>query len=267
MTREELFRQAFGGSSPVFLTIPIGREKEEREIHYGDISIKKDELSEYTEGDKKVYSDFGTEVVFPVYFEAGDYWSGRDVLAKHQQFPEVKISNNTLLDAINSVESTNTFVRKVRARVKMEEFRLPNATMVDFSRSKNITKTPMYEGSVKEIFGFDDWQIRIRMLCVAEKSRGMTGQEIAHEVIKWTQLADCIKVSGKLFNSKEIYSIAIDKVDIKSIEGAPDTVAIELDCISDEAFEIIYNPPKVYFHNDKKLSDFMTMINNLDLEQ
>lgn len=233
MTREELFKLAFGGSSPVFLTVPLGKEKEEKQPLYNGIKLKKDELEEYTAGDKKVYSDFGTEVIFPVWFEAGDYWSGRDTLAKFQTTDWNYDPTLPLSQTINLANNINTVIRQARAKVKMEEFRLPNATMVDFSRGKNITTTQVYGRTVKEIYGFDDWQIRIRMLCIAEKNRGMTGQQIAHEVIKWVSLADQIGVIGRLFTDKDIHFITLDSIDVKSIEGSPDTVPIELLCSSD----------------------------------
>lgn len=212
MDVKTLFNLAFGVSSPVYLTVPIGKQKDADIIY--STKLKEDDLEIYTQGDEKVFSDFGTEVVFPVYFEAGDYKSKK-------WLPSMKFP-----------QGYNT----------MSEFRLPNVTMVDFSRPKNSTKTQMAfgVGSVTEIFGFDDWQIRIRMLCIAEKNRGLTGRQIANMVVEWSELLDAIKVRGRLFNDKDIFSLTIDDIDEKNIEGSPDTVAIELSCSSDEPFELIY---------------------------
>ena len=266
MTRAELFKIAFGVSSPVFLTIPSGKEKEEREILYNGIKLKKDELAEYTAGDEKVYSDFGTEVVFPVYFGAGEYWSNRDILARYS-VPEYNYNPDVPMShAINSIPVITDTIRKVKAKQRMEEFRLPNATMIDVSREKIMTKTNMpMGGTVKEIFGFDDWQIRIRMLCVAEKNRGMTGQEISNEVIKWFSLADSIKVYGRPFIDRDIFEIVLTNIDIKSITGSPDTVAIEMSAISEIPFTL--KQPGIVFHNNKQTSDFLTMMQNLDINK
>ncbi|AZA95341.1 DUF6046 domain-containing protein [Chryseobacterium shandongense] len=263
MTKEELFSLAFGGSSPVFLTIPLG-SKEEREISGYQPKLKPKEETETN----KVYSDFGTEVVYPIWFKGGEYWGNTDTLARFDN-RDMNYNNDPtvpLSDVINNVNRLDSVARKIRARVKMNEFRLPNATMVDFSRGKLITVTPTYNGSVKEIFGFDDWKIRIRMLCIAEKNRNMTGHQIANEVIKWSNLADVIPVVGKQFTDKDIYSLVIDGIDVRHIEGSPDTVAIELQCSSDEAFEIVQKNQEQVFHHDEKTAEFITMINNLNLK-
>ena len=57
--------------------------------------------------------------------------------------------------------------------MNMASFPMPYATIVDFSRSMNCSKTKVLgvHGTVKEVYGLDDWKINIRGFCIADKSR------------------------------------------------------------------------------------------------
>lgn len=96
-----------------------------------------------------------------------------------------------------------------------------------------MTKTNTLKGNtIKEVFGFDDWEITIRMLCINEYGR--TAKESRDLLIEWSNLRDSINVFGSVFNRKNIYNIIIEEINIKSIEGHPDVIPIELKCLSDE---------------------------------
>ncbi len=115
----------------------------------------------------------------------------------------------------------------------MEDFWLPATSLVDFHREKIMIKTNTLKGNtIKEVFGFDDWEITIRMLCINEFGR--TAKESRDLLIEWSNLRDSIKVLGSIFNRKNIYNIIIEEINIKSIEGHPDVIPIELKCLSDE---------------------------------
>ena len=60
-------------------------------------------------------------------------------------------------------------------------------------------------GTVKEIFGFDDWQIRIRMLCLNDNK--YTARQYADILQDWFEIAGSINVRGSIFSKKEIYNI------------------------------------------------------------
>lgn len=240
MDVRELFNLAFGVSSPVFLTVPIGKEQS-HEINYST-KLKENEYEDYTAGDEKVFSDFGTEVIFPVWFEQGFYYPEKEILGRYSKDAIQYFDPSGPLSQITA--TVNNLQEELKGKVFMEEFRLPNATMVDFSRGKTVTRTNTISGGVvKEIFGYDDWMIRIRMLCITEKNRGMSAQEISNTIVKWSNLADNIPVRGRLFLDKDIHSICIEDIDIKSLEGSPNVVAIELQCLSCDSKEnmIHYN--------------------------
>lgn len=197
----QLFELAFGVKNPVYLTVPIGKQKPE-EIKYPSINIKEAELEEATR-----LSRFGTPIIFPMKFKGGSY---------------------KIYDSKGRIQQQ-----------QYEDFWFPPATMVDFSRPKNITKTDVSggNGTVKEIFGFDDWSIRIRTLCIKDE---LSAREYEKKIVDFEKVIQSISVEGDLFGWKDIHNLTIDDIDIKSIEGSPNIIPIELLCSSDEPFELIY---------------------------
>ena len=195
----QLFKLAFGTNLPVYLTVPIGKEPAHT-TEYGSIrTVEREEAMRL--------SKLGTPIVFPVKFTAGSY--------KFYDY-QSKIVEKQLAD-----------------------FWLPPATMVDFSRVKNISRTDVIggNGTVKEIYGFDDWQIRIRTVCHNDE---LSAREYEKRVIEWSEVIQSISVEGDLFGWKNIHNLVIESIDIRSLEGAPNIIPIELNCISDEPFELIY---------------------------
>ena len=183
----------------MYLTVPIGKEPA-RTAEYGSIrTVEREEAMRL--------SKLGTPIVFPMKFTAGSY--------KFYDY-QSKIVEKQLAD-----------------------FWLPPATMVDFSRVKNISRTDVIggNGTVKEIYGFDDWQIRIRTVCHNDE---LSAREYEKRLIEWSEVIQSISVEGDLFGWKNIHNFVIESIDIRSLEGTPNIIPIELNCISDEPFELIY---------------------------
>lgn len=196
----QLFETAFGVASPVYLTVPLSRQRP-AEIIYETPKIKPVELEEAVRK-----SRMGTPVIFPIKFKGGDY-------KVYDQNAKVIHRHYT-------------------------DFYLPPATLVDFSRAKNITRTEVLgsNGSVKEIFGFEDWSIRIRTLCMLDE---LSAREYEKTILDFEKIAASIEVEGDLFGWKGIHNLVIENVDIKSLPGSPNVIPIELSCSSDEPFELI----------------------------
>lgn len=201
----QLFELAFGVKNPIYLTVPI-LKRETPEIKYSNISVKENE-AEVDDQEAIRLSRFGTPIIFPVKFKGGLY---------------------KVYDSKGKIEQK-----------QFEDFWFPPATMVDFTRAKNITKTDVLggNGTVKEIFGFDDWSIRIRTICIKDE---MSAREYEKRIIDWDKAVQSISVEGDLFGWKDIHNLTIDEIDIKSIDGSPNMIPIELQCSSDEPFELIY---------------------------
>ncbi|MCT4238473.1 DUF6046 domain-containing protein [Elizabethkingia anophelis] len=196
----QLFKAAFG-TIPVYLTLPIGKKTPP------DLSGYKPEVvEEMTYDEYERTSIYGTPIVFPILFKGKEY---------------------------KVYDQTGQIIMR-----KYDDFWLPAATMVDFNRPKNIIKTNVLggNGTVKEIYGFDDWAIRLRILCI---DGDLKAREYEEKLIEFDKIIEPIEVKGYLFTKKEIHSIVIEEIDIRSVTGSPNVIPIELSCISDEAVEIL----------------------------
>jgi len=127
--------------------------------------------------------------------------------------------------------------------VEMQTFILPAATVTDFSRAKNIITTDVLggNGTVKELFGFDDWQIRVRGICLDDPARAYakTAQEQKEILMKWERIAGSIKVEGSQFSEKNIFEIVIQSINITQLEGKPWAIKFELNAVSNEPVSLI----------------------------
>lgn len=196
----QLFKTAFG-VAPVYITVPIGTP-ENIKIEGYNPTVKDDFVNE----DQALKSIYGTPIIFPMQFRGGDYpvydWYGK---------PKMK---------------------------RFDDLWLPATAMADFTRAKNVIKTNVLgaNGTVKEIFGFDDWQIRIRMLCLNDNK--YKAREYADMLQDWFEIAGGINVFGSIFSKKEIYNIVIEDFDIRTIAGSPNVVPIELSAVSNIPAEL-----------------------------
>lgn len=197
-----LFTQVFGISSPIYL--PWGRN-----------------LKDYKPGDYQ-----GVTTITPK--EAETYsWMGTPVIG------------NFILDGRKYYTYNPD---GSRGEINLASFPVPYATLVDFSRSMNVTKTKVLgnSGTVKEIYGLDDWSINIRGFCIADKSRNgfKTVEEQVNALVNYGKVTEAIGVTGSLFNQKEIYSIVIDELSFNPIQGNSSVVPFTIRATSDNPIEL-----------------------------
>lgn len=199
----QLFKTAFG-VAPVYMTVPIGKTGEVKIEGFNPL-VKDEDINE----DEILKSVYGTPIIYPVQFVGSEYpvydWYGKLTKKNYQ------------------------------------DLWLPATTMVDFTRAKNVIKTNVLgaNGTVKEIFGFDDWQIRIRMLCLDDNK--YKAREYADLLQDWFEIAGGINVRGSIFTKKEIYNIVIEDFDVKTLAGSPGVIPIEMSASSNEPVEIFLN--------------------------
>lgn len=194
-----LLRSTFG-IGPVFI---LPEDAPQRgEAAYINIPVKSNEES-------KKLSWLGTPIMHPVLFKGTTY----------QQFAKT-----------GKIE-----------KVTLNDFDLPPASIIDFRRSKNVTKTRLSgnNGTVKEIYAFDDWQIRIRGLCLDDPKAGITAYQQQQELLKWENLADSIRVFGDYFTDKSIYDIVIEDINLPQREGSTNILPFVITAVSDEPLELI----------------------------
>lgn len=197
-----LFAEVFGVSSPIY--IPWGRKLPGFDAEgYSGVKVASREEVERR-------SWMGTPVLDSFTFDGGNY----------QRYSE---QGNL-------------------ATVGMSDFLIPAATIVDFSRDMNVSKTKVLGagGTIKEIYGLNDWNINIRGFCLTDNSRDSekTFEEQAHALVTWREVAESINVTGDLFRNKGIYSVVIENFQLSPVQGNPEIYSFNIQAISDKPVEL-----------------------------
>jgi len=125
-------------------------------------------------------------------------------------------------------------------RRELGDLLLPPTTTVEFTRSKNVKKTRPngQRGSVKELWAFHDWTVTIRGLIIGENPSVFPKGQL-QQLAQFEDAADSIEVVGELFSLLGIDRLLIERPRFSQIKGKPNVIAFQLDCSSDEEFEIV----------------------------
>lgn len=203
----QLFQAAFGINSPIYITHPFLKQSPPH-FDWSGVDVLPELEAQVNESETLPQSWMGTPIVFEASFDGddGDYW---------------RYKLNGELE-----------------QVKMKTMTLPAATMFSFRRGKNITRTNVLgsNGTVKEIYGFDDWQIDVRGLCLPLPEK--TSIEQLEELLQWEKLADAIKINGSLFIKQDIFWVAMADFSYNIPQGKPDVVAFTMKLYSDNPLEL-----------------------------
>lgn len=203
----QVLREAFGINAPIY-TIPEAQQQKAEFSYQG--------LEEFPEFHKNPelndnntplpLSWMGTPIVFSAIFQGGRY-------QKYNRTGEI-------------------------VYIQLEQMRLPAATMFTFRRAKNIERTNLLgsNGTVKEIYGFDDWIIDVRGVCLNEPDKSATQQY--KELLEWESVVNSIGIEGFLFNQKEIESVTIADWNDNVVQGQPGTIPFSFQLYSDEPVEL-----------------------------
>lgn len=116
---------------------------------------------------------------------------------------------------------------------------MPLATIVDFSRDKEVTKTPMIGGmgTVKEIYGLGDWSISINGIILPDELNPYTQQTIDEQmeaIQSFHEIAGSIEVEGWIFAQRNITRIVTESLNFKPIQGKPNMMQYSITAVSDE---------------------------------
>lgn len=132
-------------------------------------------LPEYYDSNMTTW--MGTPVLFPVKFHQGGY------------------NRYTLSGRLETVN--------------MPDYYLPATTMISFRRGKIMERTNLLgnNGTVKEIYSFDDWVMDVKGLCLNDPESSAI--EKLNALLAWEKLADSIRVSGQLFTPLDIHAVSI----------------------------------------------------------
>lgn len=197
-----LFAEVFGVSSPIY--IPWGRELPD----FAPEGYKGIQLAQTEEVLRKSW--MGTPVLDSFILDGGKY---------------MRYSENGSL-----------------VNFSMDDFLIPAATIVEFSRDMNVSKTKLLGsgGTVKEIYGLNDWSINIRGFCLTDKSRDKqkTADEQMQTLVLWREIADSINVTGDLFKDKGIYALVMENIQISPVQGYQDMYSFNIQASSDKPIEL-----------------------------
>jgi len=138
----------------------------------------------------------------------------------------------------------NSYDRQGRMiKVRMEDFIMPEATIVEFSRDMVFTQTRTLgnTGTVKEIYGLDDWKINIRGIILNDRtgSNPRSAQEQEDELVRWRNICDSIGVIGGIFERKNIRRMVIESFSLQPVQGKWNVRPFEITACSDEAIELV----------------------------
>lgn len=126
---------------------------------------------------------------------------------------------------------------------QLDNFRMPAATLCSFSRAKIIrtTKVSGSRGTVKEMYGFDDWRIKIRGIMIDESNHPQAASPFDQRdrLLQFENLTDAVSVTGDIFESLRIASIVIEDIKFRQLQGKPRMIPFEMSCISDEPLELL----------------------------
>ena len=201
-TVSEIFRKAFGINIPFYITEDFRRNAPQN-LSFDGIET----LPDYYEPTATTW--MGTPVLFGATFKGGIY----------QRYN----------------------LRGEIVDVELPDLVLPPATMFQFRRAKNITRTNILgsNGTVKEIFGFDDWIIDVRGFCLDEPNRSAQSQ--LKDLLAYESLADAVEVLGSQFGDRNIQRVCINEWSDNIPQGTQGAIAFQFQLISDEPLEIIYS--------------------------
>ena len=199
----ELFDLAFGVKDVnAYKVDKVGQSPKDINFNYTGVSVT-DSLEYATK-----LSALGTPMIVPIRFKGKGYQVFND-------FGEVVLQ-------------------------KFEDFYLPAATLVNFRRAKIISKTKVSaeRGTVKEIYGWDDWKIDIRGFCLADASHTTSKTARAQKIRlnEFDAIAGNIQVISELFDDFDIDNIVIEELQFHQLKGKPGVIPFSLKCVSDESF-------------------------------
>ena len=124
-------------------------------------------------------------------------------------------------------------------------WQLPATATAEFRRNKVITKSrpSTANGSTKELWAFEDWDITIRGLILdAQPNFFPEGQ--LRQMLRWEKITDGIDVAGDMFTYLGIKRLVIENFNIGRVAGQPNVIPFQMSCVSDEPLElsILSNP-------------------------
>lgn len=127
---------------------------------------------------------------------------------------------------------------------QLDDLRLPISSVIEMSNTKTITTTQVSASgsSVKEVFGFGEWDIRITGIMFDEQThpqRATTVEAMEHRLRVFDQLADSISVESKMLNRRGVQHLVIKSLNFQQMPGRPRMMGYQMQCESDSPIELL----------------------------
>lgn len=122
---------------------------------------------------------------------------------------------------------------------KMPDFLMPLASLIEFRRDKVIKKTPVVggAGTVKEVYGLEDWSININGVIIPDQYNPNSQQTVEEQmeiIQQYNEIAGSIEVEGQIFAQRKISRIVIESLAFSPIQGRPNMMQYTIQAISDD---------------------------------
>jgi len=122
--------------------------------------------------------------------------------------------------------------------IELSDLLMPLATLVEFGRQKTVTKTPTLGGigTVKEIYGLEDWSISISGIILPDNLNPLTQQTVAEQmeaIQLFHEIAGSIEVSGQNFAQRSITRIVTESLKFSPVQGKPNMMQYSIEAVSD----------------------------------
>ncbi len=122
--------------------------------------------------------------------------------------------------------------------VTLADLRLPDTTLCDFQRQKNLIETPINggKGTVTEMWAFEDWQIKIYGLIYPTDVDMKTQLQ---RLLEFEDITDAVEVKSDFFETLKISQIIIKSIELPQLKGQQNVRPFNLVCKSNEPVELI----------------------------
>lgn len=160
-------------------------------------------------------------------------------LQKYDGYPDEQASTNKgasgtgnyMWDRFNLKYSVERAVNDIQVVL----YKLPDATVVDISCSKNIIKTQLtkVKGSVKEFINIGDFELEFKGLMINYDS--MTFPLEAQAKMKnFFAATSRVNITSKLVNGYGIFNMIVEDIKFPSMAGFANCQPFQIKCVSDE---------------------------------
>ena len=124
------------------------------------------------------------------------------------------------------------------------DLRLPISSVIEMSQTKTVTKTQVSASgaTVKEIYAFGDWDVRITGIMFDEKRHphgAVDVEGMEERILEFNAMADSIGVDCDLLNRRGVDRLVIRSINFQAMPGRPRMIGYQLQCDSDAALELM----------------------------